>query len=212
MPRALRYDIPGPDWRVAPDIVRERGWPAIFGDALDSPRSPVVDIGFGRGEFLMNLAEHAPTTAHIGIEYSFKRVLKMTRRLARSELKNVRLLDCPAEVAMEELFQPGSVSCIWVNYPDPWPKKRHFRRRLLQPEVVGRLADRLERGGVLNVATDHVEYAEFIDSVLSAEVRLENIYDPVPFRSEVEGRLPTAYEREWRAEGRNLHYFSYRRK
>ena len=133
MSRALKYDIPGPDWRVRPETIAERGWPAVFSSLLDSPLRLVVDVGYGRGEFLLELAQRDPHAAFVGIEYSYKRVLKMARRLARTKLENVRLLDCTAERAVAELFADASVSCFWINFPDPWPKKRHHRRRLVRP-------------------------------------------------------------------------------
>ena len=171
----------------------------------------VVEIGFGRGEFLRDLAARAPGVAHVGIEYSGKRVLKMARRLARLEVKNVRLLQAPAERVVRELLPPASVAAFWINFPDPWPKKRHQRRRLLQAPFVGELAVRLAPGGSLHVATDHADYAEQIDAALAGEPRLENAFAPERFLREVPERMPTAYELEWRAEGRALHFWHYRR-
>lgn len=212
MARKLKYDIPGPDRRVSADDVREKGWQAIFAPDLPAPLQLVVEIGFGRGEFLMHMAEAHPERAYVGIEVSFKRVLKMARRLARSELGNVRLLEATGEEAVRDLLAEGSVQEFWINFPDPWPKKRHHGRRLLQPALVERLARRLVPGGLLQVATDHVEYAEAIDGVLAAEPRLENALAPERFLGDVPGRLPTAYELEWRREGRSLHFWTYRRR
>jgi tRNA (guanine-N7-)-methyltransferase len=210
--RALKYDIPGPDRRVVPEEVREKGWAALFAPDLAAPFALVVELGFGRGEFLLDLAARAPEVAHVGVEVSRKRVLKLARRLARLPLGNVRLVCAPAELAVRELFAAASVSGVWINFPDPWPKKRHHRRRLIQPPFVAELAERLAPGGELHVATDHVGYAEQIDAVLAAESRLVNVFAPAAFVSEVPGRMRTAYELEWRAEGRPLHFFDYRRR
>jgi tRNA (guanine-N7-)-methyltransferase len=196
--RRLKLDMPGPDWRIPLE--------ALGG----LPVGCVLEIGFGRGEFLIDLARRAPECCHLGVEVSRKRVLKMARRLARSELENVRLVEAPAERVLAEL-PPASVREAWINFPDPWPKKRHHRRRLLQSGFARELACRLEPGAALHVATDHVEYAEQIDMVLSSEPSLENRAAPVPWLPEVSGRVRTAYELEWRAEGRRLHFFEYRR-
>lgn len=212
MSRALKHDIPGADWRVDVEAVRERGWAEVFADDVEKPLPLVVEIGFGRGEFLLDQAARQPDSAFVGIEYSRKRVLKMARRLARSELRNVRLVEAPAEQVVEETLADESVACFWINYPDPWPKKRHFKRRLIQPAFARRLARCLVPGGVVELATDHPGYAEWIDEVLSAEPALENRFAPDAFRREVEGRMATAYELEWRAEGRALHYFRYARR
>ncbi|MCZ6463909.1 MAG: tRNA (guanosine(46)-N7)-methyltransferase TrmB [Proteobacteria bacterium] len=212
MSRRLKTDIHGPDWRRGIDDLRERGIPAAFAPELEPPLHLVVEIGFGRGEFLKDLAQRSPETAFLAIDASHKRVLKMARRLALGELRNIRLVAARAEIVVEDMLLPESVACFWINFPDPWPKKRHHRRRLIQPQLIARLATRLVPGGVVWAATDHVEYAQQIHEVLSKEDALENDYAPAPWRREVPGRMVTAYELEWRAEGRTLHFFAYRRR
>jgi tRNA (guanine-N7-)-methyltransferase len=211
MSRRIKTDMPGPDWRVPFEQARERGWEAIFAPALGLPLRLVAELGFGRGEFLMHLAREAPDRAHVGVEISSKRVLRVARRLARTELGNVRLVDAAAEGALRELFRPGSLEAVWINFSDPWPKKRHQRRRLVQPELVAAIADRLAPGGTLHVATDDADYADHIDAVLRGEPRLENAFHPAAWLPEVPGRKPTAYELEWRAEGRALCFWDYRK-
>ena len=212
MPRSLKTDIPGIDRRVTLEEIREKGWEAIFAPDLAPPLRMVVEIGFGRGEFLRSLADAAPDTAHVGIEVSRKRVLKMARRLARDEVRNVRLVCEPAERVLGDGLAEASAAGFWVNFPDPWPKKRHHKNRLLQAPIVHQIARRLAPGAPLEIATDHVEYAEWIHDVLRAEPLLENANAPRPFIDEVAGRLHTAYEQMWREEGRALHFFRYRRR
>jgi tRNA (guanine-N7-)-methyltransferase len=214
VPRRLKVDIPGPDWRILPEELAEKGVAAIFAPAESAGAAPtrlVVDVGFGRGEFLTGRAQAEPATAFLGIEYSWKRVLKLVRRLAKSELRNVRVVHAPAELVLPRL-PDASVAELWINCPDPWPKKRHHRRRLIQPALVREIARCLEPGGVLSVATDHAGYAEWIHEVLSGEPTLDNAHAPSPWRYTAEGRVPTADELEWRAEGRDMHYFAYRRR
>ena len=211
MSRALKYDIPGPDWRVEPDVVSEKGLRSIFDRPAGRAAPLFVDIGFGRGEFLMDLARARPEQDFVGIEVSFKRVLKMARRLARTELTNIRLVRSAAERVLD-LFGPASVQRFWINFPDPWPKARHHARRLVTPELVHELALRLAPGGEIQMATDHVEYAEVMADALAGAPLLENAFAPDPFLREVPGRKPTAYELAWRAEGRGCHFFAYVRK
>lgn len=211
MPRRLKLDIPGPDRRVTPGDVLAKGWAELFAPDLAPPLRIVLELGFGRGEFLLDLAQRAPEVAHVGVEVSRKRVLKQARRLARSELKNVRLVHGTGEQTLADLFGPASLEAVWINFSDPWPKKRHHRRRLVQAPLVATVADRLVRGGLLHVATDDVPYAEHIEAVLAAEPRLENVFAPARWLADVPGRMPTAYELEWRAEGRPLHFFALRR-
>jgi tRNA (guanine-N7-)-methyltransferase len=192
--------------------LREKGIAAVFAPEVERPLPLVLDLGFGRGELLLALAAERPATAFLGVEYSGKRVLKMARRLAKAGLANVRIVQARAEDVVRELLPEASVESCWINFPDPWPKKRHHRRRLVQPAFVRELGARLAPGGALDVATDHAEYAAWIAATLASEPILENALAPEPFAREVQERVQTAYEREWRAEGRSLHFFRYRRR
>ena len=189
--------------------VKTRGWGRLFDASRIGP--PSVEIGFGRGEFLMDLAANHPERSYVGIECSYKRVLKMARRVAKTEIANLRIVEGFAESLVAELFAQESVAEFWINFPDPWPKRNHARRRVVRPEVIERLASFLVPGGLLHAATDDPTYAGQMDAVFAAEGKLENEYSPRPWLSAVPGRLPTAYELEWRARGRPLHFFAYRR-
>jgi tRNA (guanine-N7-)-methyltransferase len=210
--RRLKTDIPGTDYRVAADRFAARNWKREFSKDMKAALPLIVELGFGRGEFLMHLARESPERAHIGVEVSRKRVLKMARRVARADLKNIRLVHTNAAHFAAEGLAPASVERVWINFSDPWPKKRHHPRRLVQAGLVERLSECLIIGGELEVATDDVPYAQHIDSVLGGAPQLTNAFAPDPWRREVLGRFPTAYELEWRAEGRPLHFWRYRRR
>ena len=171
----------------------------------------VVEIGFGGGEFLLDMAARQPEVNFLGIELSHKRVHKVALRLAKSGLSNVRLLCAAAEPFVADYLPLESVSAFWVNFPDPWPKRRHESRRLLQPRFMHSLAERLHPGGRIHIATDHCDYANWIDRVVCDEPLLENAYAPRRFLHDVPGRMPTAYEEAWRTDGRTMHYLAYSR-
>ena len=217
MGRSLKYEIPGDDFRVRALELSERiaaggdGLEGLFADTLAPPFAVVLEIGFGRGEFLLDLAARSPACAFLGVEVSFKRVLKLARKLARSGLVNVRLLEARAETVVRDLLPVGSLAEVWINFSDPWPKARHEKRRLLQRGFVADLACCLRPGARLHVATDHPPYAEQIHEVLSAEPLLASAHAPEPWLAEVPGRMHTGYETEWREQGRPLHFFEYRR-
>jgi hypothetical protein len=142
--RKLKYDIPGRDFRIyldeygePPSIAR---WEEIFAPDVQPPLDLVVDIGFGRGEFLIDAARKEPHRAFVGIERSFKRTLKMARRLARLTIGNVRLVESTAQAGIPEFFPERSIESAWINFPDPWPKDRHAARRLVQAPFIRDLA------------------------------------------------------------------------
>jgi tRNA (guanine-N7-)-methyltransferase len=210
MSRSIDRDVPGVDWRVWPAEIHGGDWSKIFGVPRDAPLELCVDVGFGRGEFLIELARRHPERAFIGIELDFSRVLKLARRLARTPLTNVRLLGISAEWAVREAFADASVASFWINFPDPWPKRRHARRRIVAPRLIASLSQKLARDGALFVATDDPEYARVIDDVLSNAAGLRNALAPDAHRDHRDAPL-TAFERAWQARGRRCRYFEYRR-
>jgi tRNA (guanine-N7-)-methyltransferase len=173
--------------------------------------SAVLELGFGRGELLMDLAEANPETRFLGVEVSRIRVLKVARRIERRGLTNCFVLHAPAEYALERLLTPGSVSECWICCPDPWPKKRHHKRRLIQPPLLERLHRALAPGAILHVSTDDPGYTEWMAAVFARCEGFENLHAPDPFSRQRPARRATAYEEEWVGKGREIAYFDYRR-
>jgi tRNA (guanine-N7-)-methyltransferase len=184
-------------------------WKQIFAVPPDAKLQLHVDIGFGGGEFLIDLAQRYPERAFVGIELGFDRVLKLARRLSRTPIRNVRLIGTAAEWAVREAFEDASVESFWINFPDPWPKRNHRRRRLIAPRFMGDLARKLSPGGSLQVATDDAGYAGAIDDVLGSARGLRNAHAPDRYRCERSAPTQTVFEREWRRLGCRCFYFEY---
>jgi len=141
-------------------------------------RAPVIlEIGFGMGDTTAQIAIAQPDVDFIGVEVHAPGVGSLLRRLDEAGVANVRVIQHDAVEVVREMIAPGSLAGIHVFFPDPWPKKRHHKRRLLQPPFVALLASRLAPGGTLHAATDWEEYAEEILAVLSAEPLLRNTAD-----------------------------------
>jgi tRNA (guanine-N7-)-methyltransferase len=171
----------------------------------------VLELGFGRGELLLDLCEANPKRVYLGVEISRKRVEKVERRAQKRELANAFLLHAPAEFALERVLTPNCVEECWINCPDPWPKKRHWRRRLIQAPFVELLARALAPDALLHIATDHAGYRDWIAEVMAAQTSFANLHAPAAWSESPPARRETAYEAEWKAEGRALAYFDYRR-
>ena len=143
--------------------------------ALFGRKSPVVaEIGFGMGETTARIAAASPGTDFLAIEVHSPGVGSLLKQIGEAGLSNVRLIQHDAVDVLREMVPPDSLAAIHVFFPDPWPKKRHHKRRLLQPEFVELAASRLAPGGRLHVATDWQEYAEHVLAVLSASALLRN--------------------------------------
>jgi len=189
------------------DLPWPTDWSAVFG----APARPVVlEIGFGRGDFLLHLARSRPDAFVVGIEVSNRSLAAAEKRLMRGEAPNARVIHASAEAALAHLFGPASLAEIHVNFPDPWFKTRHEGRRLVRPAVLAAMVSRLEPGGRLRLATDVAAYAEMAADLLAQTPGLANELE-APWASEMPGRVVTKYEARARAEGRACHYFAYRR-
>lgn len=124
-----------------------------------------VDLGCGDGTFLAVLAEAFPQRDFLGVERMAGRVDTACRRIARHGLRNARVLLVDTSYAVAKLFLPGSVSAFHLLFPDPWPKRRHQRRRVADDEFVDAIAAALEAGGTFHMATDQPDYFEAVREI-----------------------------------------------
>ena len=144
-------------------------FPLVFGRS-----APVVlEIGFGMGETTAEIAQANPQIDYLGVEVHAPGVGSLLRQIEARALRNVRIVQHDAAEVVERMIAPGALSGIHIFFPDPWPKKRHHKRRLLLVPFACLLATRLEAGGYLHVATDWEDYADWIVEVLR-QTPLEN--------------------------------------
>lgn len=185
------------------DVAVPLVWREVFG--RDAPVH--VDIGSGKSRFLLELALNAPGLNLLGVERAPKYARIGRERAIRRGAGNVRIVHTSAEDFLFRLARECSVACVYVLFPDPWPKKRHHKRRMLQPPNVTRMAEILEPGGLLMVKTDHSTYAEEIDAILAAAGG---------FRAELANELfrdlpLTGFEVKYRDEGRPVSAWALRK-
>lgn len=172
-------------------------WPELFGR-----RAPVdVEIGSGKGRFLLELATACPERDFLAVERARKYQRLVCDRAVRRGLGNVRLVLTTGEDLLHRLLSPASVDRLFVLFPDPWPKKRHHKRRLLRPFEVEAMAAALVPGGRLLVKTDHPGYAEAIGELLRDPPGLE----PVDADAAFDGLPLTGFERKYLDRGLRIH-------
>lgn len=154
-------------------------WDQVFGRR--APR--VLEIGFGMGDATAQVARAQPGTDFIGVEVHPPGVGALLKRIGEQGLANLRIVQHDAVEVLQHMIAPASLAGVHVWFPDPWHKKRHHKRRLIQPPLVALLASRLAPGGYLHCATDWQPYAEQMLAVLAAEPALANTaagYAPRP--------------------------------
>ena len=134
----------------------------------------MLEIGFGMGEATAEIAAKHPDLNYLAVEVFKPGVGSLLRRIDEGRLQNIRIINHDAIEVLQHMIPDESLAGIHIFFPDPWPKKRHHKRRLIQPAIVSLLTDKLEIGGYVHVCTDWQDYAEHILCVLAEEPRLKN--------------------------------------
>jgi len=143
-------------------------------EALFVNANPVVlEIGFGNGESLVDLASAHPQSNFIGVEVHDPGIGHCMIKAKQAHVSNLRLINHDAIEVLEHQIPDGSLQRVNLYFPDPWPKKRHHKRRIVQHEFLERIANKLATGGSLHIATDWAPYAEHIDEVLESFARFQ---------------------------------------
>lgn len=166
-----------------------------------------IEIGSGKGTFLVSEAEAYPDNNYLGIEWANRYYKFAVDRIGRKELGNVRIIRTDASFFFAEHVPESSVSWFHIYFPDPWPKARHNKRRLICTENVEHIIKCLEPGGVINLATDHADYFEQMEEVMNAEFQKGSLKQ-IPFTRAAgakEGEtVGTNFERKYIVEGRKI--------
>jgi tRNA (guanine-N7-)-methyltransferase len=212
--QSVLLDVPHP--RTPPELLRRQiaealaacvDWTLLFGNT-----NPVeIEVGFGKGLFLLNQSQRRPATNFLGIEIERKYVLLTADRLVRRQTANVRLACTDAHWLMRERVPAGSVAAVHVYFPDPWWKKRHHKRRLLTAEFAQQCMRILRPGGRLHFVSDVAEYFAETQGMLAQLPALGAIPWPEPLDAENELDYLTNFERKYRKEGRPIYRALYER-
>ena len=176
-------------------------WGLEYGDGLldfeasfGRPGPRVLEIGFGMGQSLVSMAAAAPATNFLGIEVHRPGVGKLLHGMAEQGIDNIRVYCHDAVEVLRDCIAPESLDGIQIFFPDPWHKKKHNKRRLIQPPFVAQLVNRLKVGGTLHLATDWEDYAQQMMAVLSSEPGLANQSAEGKFTPRPEYRPLTKFE------------------
>jgi tRNA (guanine-N7-)-methyltransferase len=180
---------------------------AVFG--REAPRT--LEIGFGNGENLITLATAHPQRDFLGVEVHRPGVGRLLLALEARALTNVRVICHDAVEVLEQQIAPQWLQEILVLFPDPWPKKRHHKRRLIQPAFAELLASRLAHGGLLRLATDWQPYALAMLETLTAVPALRNLAADGAFIARPPERAPTRFERRGERLGHAVWDLAFRR-
>ncbi len=196
-----------------PSLEAAGGWDRVFG----SPGTLTLEIGLGKDTHLIERAHAEPERRFVGLEYCRKKLDKVLTKIARREggLENLRVLHADVTRVLEAVFPLASLEQVYVLFPDPWPKKRHHGRRIINPKFLRTLSSRMAPGARLEVRTDDIAYLEQIIETLAGEPALENLVAPRAVLIEpldADDHVPTLFELKFRERGLPIHYFYFERR
>lgn len=207
MARILK-DYPGVSLKIE-DLKGKIDFARIFGRS-----GPVhIEIGTGKGTFLLNQAKAEPGDNFVGIEWARRYYRHAVDRIGRWDLSNVRIIRTDAAAFIADLVPDDSVDCFHIYFPDPWPKKRHHKRRFLCPANLAHLIRCLKVGGQLRIATDHTEYFEQIKKVVAerSDILEEIVFFPTA-GAETGEWVGTNFERKYLKDQRPIYTLAARKK
>lgn len=186
----------------------ELDWEATFG----ARGKRVLEIGFGMGDSLLSMAEAAPESQFVGIEVHRPGVGRLLAQVMERGIENLRVYAEDAVPILKDCISPASLDTLQIYFPDPWHKKRHNKRRLIQPDFIAMAATRIVPGGLIHLATDWEPYAEHMLEVMEAEPMLENTAGTGQYSERPDWRPETKFERRGARLGHGVWDLIYRRR
>lgn len=189
--------------------VTEYPLPLDLSEVFGGKRELALEIGFGDGGFIMEMARRKEDWNFVGIEIKRKRFIKAVRRAERENLNNVKLLLMDANIALMEIFTPNTFNAIYLNFPDPWPKNRHEKHRIMNGSFLEVLSGVMKHEAVVEIASDHQEYISRIVETFEETKVYRREFPPPGYLSTAPDRPMTRYEMEFRQEGREIYYLRF---
>ena len=189
------------------DIDEWPDWQAQFGN-----HQPLkLEIGFGMGNFLIEMAAQEPQSNFIGMDFYHKGIRKLMTRKKKLQLENIRVAYGDVRIKIPLLFKDGELETVYINFPDPWPKKRHTKRRLIKPDFVKLIGQKLAPEGRIYLATDSEVYAMEMLECFNSGPQFQNQDPGSGFLGSREDLPKTKYEKNFINAGHKIYYLEFTR-
>ena len=182
----------------------EENWPrlgkVLSDERIDLPKwfgreaDTIVELGSGTGTSTAAMAPLEKDTNIVAVELYRPGLAKLLGSVVRGEIDNIRMIRGDGVEVLQRMFAPESLAGVRIYFPDPWPKARHHKRRIVQSGTLHLIASRLRPGGIVHIATDHADYAEWIDELVEAEPQLEYLGWPAEVPVLTDRQVITKFE------------------
>lgn len=174
-------------------------------------RSIKFEIGFGNGESLIKLALANPGINYFGIDRKMDRIrISLSKLNKRDRIPNLIIARLGTDY-IDSIIPPSSFDEVIMNFPDPWPKKKHHKNRTVNEEFLKIIHSLLKPSGIFRFSSDHEEYSYEVIDLLNKSVLFENLYFPLNFKTEVKDRIETQFEKHKKKEGYTIHHLKFRK-
>lgn len=199
--------IHSPLFLAGSELDDQPAWDMLFGNA----NPLVLEIGCGIGDFAVTMAGRHPAWNYLALDFYNKGCLKTCRRAERFGLLNIRVVRDEARSFISRCLPKESLQAVFINCPDPWPKRRQRKRRLVNAAFAGTLAEYLRPGGDLYFTTDFADYGLDVARMMSTQAGFENVLAPDLWRHDLTDYPRTKYMLKFMAEGKDIYFVHYRR-
>lgn len=197
---------------MLPQIIIEKNYNIFwdFYDFIPNNKEIWVEIGSGNGDYLIGIAEKLPDKIFIGVEIKYKRLIKTLKKIRKKGLKNIILFHCSGEIFINFILKDNSISAMIFNFPDPWFKKRHYKRKIFNENFFNELIPKMKNKSKIFIATDYKDYAFEIFAKASKIKTLKNLYHPEKFGEKwLFKDIFTKYEKDFISQGKKIYYMQF---
>ncbi len=192
----------------AEDLAERPDWNAIFNN--NNPLA--LEIGCGIGDFIVSMASRNKDCNFIALDFYNKGCIKSCKRAERAELSNVRIVRDEARSFIRRCLHPSSLQAVYINCPDPWPKRYQRKRRLVNQEFISLLESYLQPGAIFTFSTDFDDYAIDLAHLMNRQKGFENMLAPDLWRHDIYDYPRSKYMLKFMSEGKDIYFVQYQRK